>query len=134
MLIPACIQINFNLKKKVHQFFMNISETIVILQKIKKRVEFNNSARFWSPKLTWVHGSSVLKRKKAMYKEIIPSNCTYHEIINWSKPRSNYLNTLFLLGFKVGHPWFTHGQVHLFWPNLQYIMELRHYLNWQRTI
>lgn len=74
------------------------------------------------------------KEKKAMYKEIIPSNCTYHEIINWSKPRSNYLNTLFLLGFKVGHPWFTHGQVHLFWPNLQYIMELRHYLNWQRTI
>lgn len=64
VLIPACIQINFNLKKKVHQFFMNISETIVILQKIKKRVEFNNSARFWSPKLTWVHGSSVLKRKE----------------------------------------------------------------------
>lgn len=43
---------------------MNVSETIVILQKIKKRVEFNNSATFWSPKLTWVHGSSVLKRKE----------------------------------------------------------------------
>lgn len=55
----------FSFKKKKFIYFSRIfSETIVILQKIKKRVEFNNSARFWSPKLTWVHGSSVLKRKE----------------------------------------------------------------------